>query len=540
MGLRDQHLGIDGELAVRALDKGRAQPQIGAMRLLLVLLTLVPVTALAQPAAEPPVPPSSAVEALPPSPPAATEYGPPEGVDVEAVLRGEGRGLSADAAARIAIETAPGVDRARAAQRQAAAGASRALNGFIPQLTISFRYTRLSDIQNGTFGGGQTVDPALIPMITAGVDDPDARRLWDQTLRAQAAQANYTFPIFLDQFAFRGTLVYPVSSVLASILPTYESARANEAAAEARVAAQRREVGLSARETFYQYARARGALAVAQSSLQQAESRYAQAQAFVEAGTSAPIDALRARAQVAAAQVAVVRAEAGVRIGGVALRTLMHLEPGTPIAVGEDLLGPLAPIDGDEARLLERALARRDDVAAVERLIEAAGHSVDAAEGSRYPTVALQANLDYSNPNPRVFPQTDEFRESWDISAVLSWSPHDLLNGEAQADEARAQRDQVRADLRQLRDAVRLAVTDASATYRAALQALDAARLGVEAADESYRVMMERYRAGAATASDTIDASAEQVRAQLDLVNAAIDARIAHARLRRAIGASER
>ena len=50
---------------------------------------------------------------------------------------------------------------------------------------------------------------------------------------------------------------------------------------------------------------------------------------------------------------------------------------------------------------------------------------------------------------------------------------------------------------------------------------------------------MERYRAGAVTVSDVIDASAEQIRAQLDLVDAAIDARVAAARLRRAIGEDE-
>ena len=55
-------------------------------------------------------------------------------------------------------------------------------------------------------------------------------------------------------------------------------------------------------------------------------------------------------------------------------------------------------------------------------------------------------------------------------------------------------------------------------------------------ANESYRVQMERYRAGASTISDVIDASAEQLRAQLDLVNSAIDARVQWVRLQRRIG----
>src|SRR5690606_23461939 len=128
--------------------------------------------------------------------------------------------------------------------------------------------------------------------------------------------------------------------------------------------------------------------------------------------------------------------------------------------------------------------------------------------------------LDLSNPQPRVFPQTQEFRESWDVSAVLSWSPHDLLDGEAQAGEARALRDQAQADLRALEDGIRLQVTEAATSYVASREALAAAQVGVEAAEESYRVQLERYRAGAATLTDLSDAAGEQARAQLELVSA--------------------
>lgn len=494
-------------------------------------LLLLPAVAAGQ-ALDSPVPGDSAVPAPPADPP-------PEAMDLVAVLRGEGRGLTADDAARLAIETAPGVERARAAQRQASAGAFRAMVAFVPQLSMSFRYTRLSEIQNGSLTTGPTIDPDTIPALVAGVDDPDARFLWQQSLEAQAAFANYRFPVILNQFAFQASLSYPVTDAFLSILPAYESARSREAAARLQVRVSQLDVGLSAREAFYQYARARGALAIAQTSLSQAESRHAQVQAFVEAGTAARVDELRIRAQLAAARVAVVRAEAGVRLAGTALRTMLHLEPTTEIAVGEDVLAAVAPIDGTVDQLVERALAQRDDLRAVRHIIEAAGHAVDAAEGSRYPHLLVQANLDVSNPNNRVFPQTEEFRESWDVSAVLQWSPHDVLNGEAQAEEARAARDSAREDLRQLQDGIRLQVADAATTHLAALSALEAAQLGVEAADESYRVTMERYNAGAATVSDTIDASAEQVRAQLDLVNAAIDARIAYARLRRALGMDE-
>ncbi|MCA9604799.1 MAG: TolC family protein, partial [Myxococcales bacterium] len=335
---------------------------------------------------------SSESEAPMPPPPPPPET-PGAVVDVEAVLRGEGRGMTADDAARLAVDTSPNVDRAEAARRQASAGALRAMFAFIPQLSLSLRYTRLSQVTNGSLTTGPTIDPATIPAIVAGVDDPDARFLWQESLTAQAALANYTFPVILDQFAFNASLSYPLSAAFLQVLPTYESARSQEEAARLQISVQQREVALSGREAFYQYARARGALAVARSSLTQAESRHGQVRAFVQAGTAAPVDELRIRAQVAAARVAVVRAEAGVRVAGTALGTLLHLEPGTELAVGEDLLGSLTPIEGTVDQLVSRALTQRDDIRAIRRIIEAAGHAVDAAEGSRYPSLVVQGNV---------------------------------------------------------------------------------------------------------------------------------------------------
>ena len=64
---------------------------------------------------------------------------------------------------------------------------------------------------------------------------------------------------------------------------------------------------------------------------------------------------------------------------------------------------------------------------------------------------------------------------------------------------------------------------------------MEAAQVGIRSAEESYRVRREQFRAGAAVATDVIDAEEDLRRARLDLVNAAIDVRIARARLDRAV-----
>jgi outer membrane protein TolC len=464
---------------------------------------------------------------------------PPDGtVDLLSVLRGEGRGLTADAAAARAVETAPGMARARASVTQAGANVDRAFYGFIPQLDLSFRYTRLSEIQQATlFQGEPPVPDEVIDALVMGVDDPESRLLWQGTIAQNRALSNFRFPILLNNFALRASVTYPLSAVLFSILPSHEAAQENVRAAEHQVDAQSVEVAFNAREAFYNYARARGGLAVATSALQQAEARLRQVQAFVQAGTVARVDELRMRAQVAAANVAVARARGGVQVTATSLRTLLHLPPDSEIAIAEDVLAPLTPLREGHEALLDRALRDRHDVRALRALVRAVDRQVAAAEGSRYPQLIVQGAIDVQNPNQRIFPLTEEFRESWDVSAILSWSLHDLINGEAQAREARARRDQLEADLQLIEDGIRIQVTEAATAYDAAREALEAARLGVEAAEESYRVQTERYRAGASTINDLIDANAEQVRAQLDLVNAAIDARLALARLARATAA---
>jgi outer membrane protein TolC len=78
-------------------------------------------------------------------------------------------------------------------------------------------------------------------------------------------------------------------------------------------------------------------------------------------------------------------------------------------------------------------------------------------------------------------------------------------------------------------------VSQAYADYAAAHEAMEAALTGIEAAEESYRVRREQFRADEAVATDVIISEGELNRARLELINAAIDLRIARARLDRAV-----
>ena len=101
-------------------------------------------------------------------------------------------------------------------------------------------------------------------------------------------------------------------------------------------------------------------------------------------------------------------------------------------------------------------------------------------------------------------------------------------------DEAALQ--QAEADTQLLRDAIRVEVADGYNGLIAARSAIESARLGLEAAREGYRVTREQLQAGIVNTTTLLQAQAELIRAQVDLVDSSIGIRIAKAQLLRAIG----
>ena len=69
-----------------------------------------------------------------------------------------------------------------------------------------------------------------------------------------------------------------------------------------------------------------------------------------------------------------------------------------------------------------------------------------------------------------------------------------------------------------------------------AIAAIAAADVGIRAAQEAQRVLGERFTAGVATNTDVLDAQTDLLQAELDRTRAVAAARLAMARLDRAMG----
>ena len=317
----------------------------------LVVITLlapmaIPALGLAQPERTPP----QDAPVQPATPAEADRF------DLDAALPVTPGGLTADAAASRAMETAPSVARAEAAVRIAQAGADRAYLSVYPRLALTARYTRLSEQGGSGLSAGLTPEElAGLDALASGVEDMESQALHRIHLATLQGLSSFSFDTQPNQFALRAELSYPVSDLFLTILPAYRASRSFAEAQRLQVEAERLAVGQRAREAFYSFLRARGALAVARSAVGQAESHRGQVVALVDAGTAARVELMRVDAQIARARVVVARAEAGVALSATAIRALLHLPTDADIGVAEAIEGPVDVPTESPAQLVRRA-----------------------------------------------------------------------------------------------------------------------------------------------------------------------------------------
>ena len=489
-------------------------PPSSSMTLSLAIACLLPGAAHAQQAAPPAASgPAAAISAPPPRDPLAS-------------LKAAGGGLTSDEVARRAAETSVdarvkerGVEAADARRQEAEAG-------YWPRLSGTARYTRLSAVPPIEFadprfqfvGRPEQTGPVAVDQLIAIGFPPFATPVNQYLL-----QASLTVP--LSDYVFR------VSKAIAAATHSVRAARVDEQAARLKVAADGR-VG------YYQWIRTRGQALVAVQALEQARGHLRDAQQMFAAGLISRADALRAESQVKSMELLVTRTENMVALAEEQLHIVMHDPGNRRYEIGEDVTAPLParPGDADLPRLQDEAFDHRLELRALDQTAGSVRDLARLARAASYPRLDLAGNAIYANPNSRIFPPQDRFDGTWDASVVLTWTPTDIAGARASERTQEAQEAQILAQREALLDGLRLEVTQAFQAQHEAEVALDTTLQGLRAAEESSRARRDLFRNGRATLVEMNDAESELMRAQLEVVNAHIDARIARVRIDHAVG----
>jgi len=212
-----------------------------------------------------------------------------------------------------------------------------------------------------------------------------------------------------------------------------------------------------------------------------------------------------------------------------------------PDAVPE-MAAPSQPLSGtiDTDALINSALLHRPEIKAAALSVLAAEHGKRLAEAPLYPTFNLAGNYTYSDPNQRVYFQSDPktFTGTWSIGASLSW---DVGGIPANVSEVKAQDNGIQkslSDSSRQKDLILLDVRNSILSYEQTRRDSGLVTLMLDQAKENERVTKERYNAGTASANDLLGASLARLRSEFTITNKQIDLQIAASDLCRAAALS--
>jgi outer membrane protein TolC len=369
-----------------------------------------------------------------------------------------------------------------------------------------------------------------------------------------ALQGGYTRTNHVEEFSLPLRVLYPDApdnyrARLDLQWPIYtggrtdaleRAARAEHQAATLDVAAARADLRLEATRAFWALVTADQAEDVLAHALESTDAHVRELRARLDQGLIPPNELLSAEAQRSRQQLLAIEARNLRGVAEADLRRVIGEDRRVPIEpVGAFEPSPGAPLDAQAsaaAKLLESARARRPERKALDIRAAAGRDREAAAAAARLPQIALGAGYDYARPNPHIFPREDVWQDSWDVSVNVNWSLWD--GGRRKADEADAAAG-TRALVarasdfdRQLAFEVEQRRLELDSTHAA----ITTTEEGVRAAAEARRVVGERYAAGVATNTEVLDADTDLLQAELDRTRAIANARLALARLERAIG----
>lgn len=315
---------------------------------------------------------------------------------------------------------------------------------------------------------------------------------------------------------------------------TVEAARASAEAAEANVADAQVSLSADVAQAYIGLRDAQQRLILArEASKMQRDTLNLTLQRFNN-GTASQLEVERLRNQVESTDAQILPLSSSVETYLNALAILIGEAPGTLdqrlSQPGQVPLPPAQVAVGDPTALLQR----RPDIRAAERNLAAQTARIGVAEAAKFPRLNLMGIIGIGGTSLDSLTDLDNLVTLG--APMLQWNVLNFGRANARVGQAEGARDEAEASYRgavlsALRDA-----EDSLSRFRARRNTVATLARAKASADRSAVLMQQRYRAGAATLIDTLDAERQRVAAQQSLSQAVAGLTNDYVALQKALG----
>jgi outer membrane protein TolC len=456
------------------------------------------------------------------------------------------RQLSIEQALDLAERASEAVGLARSGLAQAQGERRRARSGYYPQLTGSASYTRALRSQFSALqdeGGGPTAPaPEECQAFVPRPGLPIEERLDSLEAALECASNADPFASLGDDLPFGRENTYRIGLSFSQTLFTGGRVSGQARAADASVRSAKlgltsaqAQLLLDVTEAYYDAALGDRLVAIAQASLEQADTTLSQTQLARQVGNQSEFDLLRARVTRDNQRPVVIQRQAARDIAYYRLKNLLNLVPEAPLELTSQLVDTGLVRTARLAKLVESPGDTATDVRAPVRQADEAVTSQEgvlhAARAQRWPQVSLTSDYAAFGYPDDASPVSSDYLSDWVV--VLGFQVPFFTGGRITGDVAVAEAgvEQARLRLRQTRELAQLDARNTQLQLAAAAAAWEASAGTEEQADRAYQIAEVRYREGISTQTELNDLRIQLAQAQANRAQAARDLQVARMRL---------
>ncbi len=416
-------------------------------------------------------------------------------------LKTGGYTLSFDEALRLALERNQALKVAEQRLRESQGRVSEARTNFLPAFDVSYLYTPSQE--------------AALLRIPAGFFGPDEQKFRANFVRENVVRLDITQPIYTG----------------GKLQNAFAASASQEEASRRQLERARQDLALQVVQAYYGALLQQQGIVVAEEGVRRAENQLAIAKTRFEAGTVARLDVLRAEVELANYRAGLIRARSAADTSRQALRAVLSLDDGVPLALKGSLDQETEVPSKQE--LLAR-LPQRPDVMALAAQRESAGRLKAVAMADLKPTVAFTGNVQYQEDalNNMWNGDNRSYQFAFAVKVPLFSGPRVA----AQKATATAQERQAQHGIDATLDAGRLEVTSAYRELEAAREIVEVQRKAVELAREGLSIAEVSYENGVIISSELNDARVSLLETEWALAQAKYGVIVAGARTKFAAG----
>ncbi len=410
-----------------------------------------------------------------------------------------------DKAIQLALQNNKGIKLADSRTQSAEARSQEAKDRSLPTANASLAYSRYS--LTGPFSFGQDADGKALASIPAGA--------FNATIGGVTV-AKEIFGGFAEKSA----------ELSANLL-----ARASHLDAKR----NRSELVYTVSDAYYNIVKLIRSTTVIDQSIKQFDEKEREARSLEKEGIVTANEVLKIQLQKNNLQLSRLQVDKARQTALYNFNLLVGLPDDQAVAVDTTLTNPITTVE-PLSNFLTQAVQTRPEVQANVLRLQSAEALLRNTKSIMYPHLGASVGYNYINPTAKLIPEGSSFVSAWNVGLGLTYNIGSLYNIKGKLNSAKTAIDQADLQGQQQTDQIRSEVVTAYNNYQLALEQQNVIRTAVGQAQENYRLTESRFRNGLVGSTDLLEANSFLLQAQLNVINATVDAQLAYQRLLKATG----